>query len=272
MVMDLALENGRIAGTALYLQLKFKKHHLMAKNFDLEQWQFADMPEQPKTYELKDINFKKLKRELSLHEASHFVFDCLLLKHFSVFTKINFAIICPERMDEGGWNVVNGTAPNIPIERMHDYFLKKFYIEEKARAIAKIFSFLAGYTSYLIFIEDNDFFINIPNEDKTKLFYFDIKNVPIHRCSDIEKTLRYLSYMDIQKHDEKIVKIKEYINEVKNLMKIEAIRNSIIFVGRKLYNNACQRIEGNELDKIVKEVQRLTNKVPFKEILQRCED
>ena len=220
--------------------------------------------------------------ELAFHEASHFVFDCMLLKMDLDFTPLESIIVSTTDPDKNG---VNGVTPNLPEERMHDFWLKKFYIEEEnmIRLTGNILCTIAGYCSYKKYIgnfESQDF-IGQFEEGSNLMKYYNLENVPTFENNTEVKPIKdfviikhkLLSLANESYYNKRANFIKactNFINEALQLMNIKSVNYSIRFIKNQLIKNKNKEINGQELAILVKEVQRFTNKVPFPKVVKRC--
>ncbi|MEZ5040300.1 MAG: hypothetical protein R2828_10420 [Saprospiraceae bacterium] len=236
------------------------------------EFEFHDLPERPKDFIEREFNHPRFLEELAFHEASHFVFDCLIVRTLQSFTEIKYMSICIDQFFEEGWNRVNGLRPDIDIadEDMTDPVLSRFYRFDKTRAAAKILSRLAGYASYPSFIEKTEFYFANPSEDKTKLYYYKLRKANFKRVSDLKNVERYLSYLGIDERQDVLERVESFLELVFEVMEYPSVRESIIIVSDLLKENECKKIEGQELNSAIKKVTELTESVPFIKILERC--
>lgn len=237
------------------------------RRLDLDNLRFADVPRGKISFKDTSVNsFKEIIDEIALHEASHFVFNCMFLKEKLGFSRINYIQICTTNLEKC---VVSGFAPNLPSVRMHDIWLKDFYTGDLRRIRAKLISLLAGYMSCKFFLrKDNDFFIGVPKVEEKKIRYFSIETVPLTAdVSDFRKASKYLDYINIEQGKKRETLSTIADNVVIELMKVQAIHDSIRYVQRELISNECRPIKDNQLDLLIDEVQRLTNKVRVDEII-----
>ncbi|NUQ23086.1 MAG: hypothetical protein HUU34_03975 [Saprospiraceae bacterium] len=230
-----------------------------------------EVPNPPIT---KSINHEGMEKELAFHEAGHFVFSCMMTKYLPVFTPIDYAITCSEITDLNNdeRNVVHGNAPIglTDDDLKNPGKLRKFYIDDNKRIIVKVFTSFAGVATYPEFIESVDRFVGIPNGNGDALTYYDFKTAYSLRFADFNNIKRWIKYINIPSYKETIFVCK-LLEGTRRMMKIQAVRDSIIYIHRRLLKNKCNRVEGIELAKLIVEVQRLTNKVPYMAIVKEYE-
>lgn len=236
--------------------------------------------------------------EVAYHEASHFVFGVMSLKYVTGFIGHIFMRVCPENFiqdnDENGngYNVVNGFAPDVPLHKTYVRSQREepngyleFYNEDRKRLVAKMLVTLAGYSSYQIFNkgkQEDEYFVGIPPElDEVKterkripifdLTYYDNSNLQHNPASDFQNASKKLRIYYELNPDERNEAIKKLIGECQELMEIQAVNESIRYVKNRFLERECELIEGEELQEIIEEVQRLTNNVSLSEILEKYE-
>lgn len=236
----------------------------------------------------RQFNTNEIKIELAFHEASHFVFDCLVLKWFNGFLPIKHMVTCLEKLFEDGFNVVRGVSPDVP-ER--DTYVRSsrdeprgylnFYNEDKNRLVAKLLILIAGHTSFQVFLKakvdifHKEYYLNVfenPNSNKVgdqikakSFFLGSALDSDISDFNKINKKLRI--YFQLNKRSEKDDALIKLEKAAQVLMECQAVNDSIRFIKNQLLKNECQKIEGRQLFLLVREVQRLTNKVVFDEVL-----
>lgn len=237
---------------------------------------FADLilaheDEGPKTFETKELYRKGIDFELAMHEASHFVFDCLMLKYTKGFKSIVEAIVSSNNVNECR---ISGVEPDIPDGHKHDFFWKKFYLEDKNRLVARIICTIAGNASYKVFIDSRtSFFIGVPNEGRTLINYYSIDTVPLTLPNaDFTKINKYLGYVGIENINNRRELMHLYLEKTQDLMKIPAIDNSIKYVKNILLKNDGKVVSGDTIVKMITHVQRFTHQVPFKSFLKELHD
>ena len=232
----------------------------------------------------KELPLKDFELELAYHEASHFVFSCLILKNLVGFTPLNFVIICPQKYFEGGFNKINGVMPAGVPERLtyvgsnmeEAVGFKEFYNSNRNRLIAKLLSTVAGHASYQVFIKNEKFYIHCPIQIEKNQPIGDSINVDGYQeqfalnsdRSDFiylkRKLLNYFSF----KGDQLAQATSVIISSAQELMKMQSVKVTIGFIKNQLLQSPCKRIEGEQVRDLVREVKRMTNKVPFIKILE----
>lgn len=249
---------------------------------DLELWFEATSDKPVEKYFIeRNIKIESLEIELAFHEASHFVFNCMALKCVTGFMSINSIISCAEKLNVNGFNVVNGFAPDVPEDKTYvrDHNEEaigylEFYNEDRKRLVAKILTLTAGYSSYQIFIKNDKYYIGVKNDGihpvgtgLLRMKYFSKKAAISSNTSDfkkLSKKLRIYYHLSMDERNEAISRLTSYTQEI---MQIQAVNDSIRFVKNQLVKNKCTKIKGSQLSTLVSEVNRLTNKVPFEDLL-----
>jgi hypothetical protein len=235
------------------------------------------------SYRERDVIIKSLKNELAFHEASHLVFACMALKCLNGFIPMQHIISCAENAHEKGFNEARGLAPDLPENSTYSIGNREpksyiiFYNEDRKRLVAKLLSTIAGYSSYQVFMkfmDKEEYFIgcieNKPLSDNFQSIKYYRKEYALSSgATDFEGILvKFETYysLDYDKSAEAIVKLIAIVQE---LMNIPAINHSIRFVKNRLLKSPCTKIEGQHLTLMVKEVKRLTNKIPFESVLEK---
>jgi hypothetical protein len=245
------------------------------------------------TYEERTVKANQLRNEIAFHEASHFVFKVLGLAHVNEFTPINFAICCPNKVNQEGFNVVQGFAPRIPISETYGNLesepkgLINFFNSDRKRLVASLFSKIAGYSSYQVFIKNSNFYISSKVE-KTgkkcyKIKYYNLENATVSNTDDFNNIFRKLdnyyfkdpqiNYIENQYlKDKKNETVKVLTDSVQQLMRQKAINDSIRMVKNQLLKTECQKIEGYRLAILVKKVKMMIKKIDITDILVNLKD
>lgn len=237
------------------------------------------------------VRIKKFKDEIAFHEASHFVFSVLFLRYFppGVFSPINFITCCAKKVNEQGHhNVVNGFAPmNIPEYKLWAEEGKEpsgfieFYNSDRRRLAAIILVFIAGYSSYQVFVKYKEHYIfsnvkfNVPQTGVCTITYLDKYNAIGSDADDFVKIDRKLRtyYLDsLRSGKSKVDAISNFTEAAQALMRQKAINDSIRMVKKILLKHECNKIEGWELDCLVQMVSKFTNKIELNDILDRLKD
>lgn len=227
---------------------------------------FSEMggDEQIPLYEKRKVDVDCLRRELAIHEASHFVFNCLALENLEGFKDMDYMITCFERYEEEGFNRVSGMTPAIKPQRSKaeaENEIAKFYMEDHRRIIAKLLSHIAAYSSYQVFISNSIYYINgtqkfVVEDKKVECTYFAIEGQNMSGTYDfknVEKKLREVCNTD---KDEIIEVMKKLTFETQGLMRINEVNECIEYIANKLLESECKRIEGEELKRLVADVQK----------------
>lgn len=253
-----------------------------------------EKPELP--YEERIVKADEFRKEIAFHEASHFVFHVLGLAHVTGFTSIKFAICCAHKVNqEDLFNVVQGFAPDIPHsqtfgnDEIEAPGYLKFFNEDRKRLVASLFSTIAGYSSYAVFIQKRKFYIfssvEKVGQKQFKIKYYDLKNAKSSDTSDFNKLFRkfhfyYFSEAQLEKlgydkynlRDSKIKALTVLTEKVQHLMRQRDVNDSVRTVKNKLLKTECQKIEGYRLNKLVKKVEKMTKKIDINAILEALKD
>lgn len=230
------------------------------------------------------VNFDQFRNEIGYHEASHFVVHVVTSRHLAEPLQINYAICCAEKINyredhlqENGYNVVNMGASKI--KDFKDF--PHYFTKDRRNLVASLLKLIAGYSSYQLFIENNEFYINSEvrlNTPKTGFCTINYRSLPNYRyCeredwdfSSIQERLeKYYGYHD---YSVRMKAIGILTNEAQKLMNLPEVKASIERVKVELLKNECRKIEGPKLEKLVQEVARLTNKINISEVLERLKD
>lgn len=206
------------------------------------------------------LDWDLVKEEIAFHEASHFVFQCLLFQLSLGFKPDHKIEYCYKRLN----GKVEGFVPASDKAMSSDYELRRWYIQDHKRTIARILSTLAGHASCKYFFRKNDeYFISDPNLEKLTVKFYRIRGFPFSNLSDgshdIENIKRYLSY--IQKADCFEKTTEYFLEEVLFLMREQPIENAIRHVKDEIIKRDCHCIEGEALDRLKKKVLQLTRTV-----------
>lgn len=199
------------------------------------------------------------------------------------FNNINYIIVCPKKFNLLGYNRVNGFDPDLPPAKMHSAspnidskYLRIFYTENIHRLHAKLYSKIAGYTSYLEYIdaaEKNYIALSIckikGERRKYKAEYSTIIDQLNGSTSDFNYIISKLSqYYTLTRH-EKIKALSMLTSNVGDLMKDPSVKCAIFYVKNILKKNKCRMIDGQHIKNVIKEVNRQTNKIQYNDYLNK---
>ena len=107
-------------------------------------------------------------------------------------------------------------------------------------------------------------------EDNTfKFNYYRKEYAFLSRTSDFIKLRKKLKVYYILEGDQALNATIKLIEKVQELMNIQAVNDSIRYVKNKLLKNECNKIEGAELEKLIIEVKRTTQRVLFENVLNQ---
>lgn len=234
---------------------------------------------------IRTVDDHNLAFELAIHEASHFVFNCLGLINLEQFTSNEYMSICLEKFDSD-FNAVMGFLPDVPKSTMyaknyntHPDGYQKFYKDDRRRILAKLLALAAGYASYQVFIEPQDYFISNDikererNGNDKRLFdveYYHINTDKIKECSDFyEIAIMLKDYYGLDNYQERLKVISETVAYVQNIMKRIEISESIKVVANILLENQCRKIEGIKIRCLEKEICTKLKNVSYLGILEK---
>jgi hypothetical protein len=243
----------------------------------------------PTTNQYREVTFDALRRELAIHEASHFVFNSMLIKTVPGFTVIDTMVMCLEaaflnekdKTDHIN-NRVQGMIPDVSEAKTYRRSYSRddpsayveFFESDRTRLSSVLLGKAAGYASYKVFIDTapNEFYIGgeatkIDGKNEARVQYWRIENgIATDDFNYIHNKLRQYYGLNPSERNEACIKI---VKECQQLMMVQAVNDSIRFVARKLLNHECVRIDCLPLLRIIREVQRMTNKVQLQPILGR---
>jgi len=234
-------------------------------------------------YKKKLFEIKCLEEELAYHEASHFVFSCIFQRLIDGFTPVEGIEICAENIKDGNSNLVKGFVPNIPHEETYGTNnveapkVLEFFKSDTRRLLAKFIVLISGFSSYQVFIEENNYCIGSPeslefNNDKTKfsMLYFTVRTAIHSQTTDFTIFFKMLrNYCNVEEVNS-IELTTDLVNAIQEIMKIQCISDSIRYVKNILIRYKCKRIEGQELVPIMFEIHRLTAQFKFEAIERHC--
>ena len=230
----------------------------------------------------KQVTFSQFRNEIAFHEASHFVFNVITLKHFNKQLVINYAICCPERINEEkiidgkveDYNVVNVKASKSEDwYGFHDYFRK-----DRRKLVASLLVAIAGYSSYQLFVENSEFYIfsevefDTPNKGCCTIKYCSLTGYRYCRTCDFGMIQERLESYYRYDYSDRMKAIEILTNVVQDLMRRPEVKASIELVKEKLLKNECQKIQGTELNILVEKVEKLTTQIQIDDILERLKD
>lgn len=265
-------------------------------SFDLESLGIPGFEKPELPYEERIVKVNEFRKEIAFHEASHFVFHVLGLVHVTGFTPINFAICCAHKVNqEELFNVVQGFAPDVPHsqtfgnDEIEPSGYLKFFNEDRKRLVASLFSSIAGYSSYPVFMQKRKFYIfssvHKVGRKRLKIKYYALQNAKSSDTSDFNKLFRklhfyYFSEAQLEKvgfekyniWDRKIKALTVLTENVQQLMRQRAVNDSIRMVKNELLKTECQKIEGYRLNKLVSKVKIMTKKTNIIDALEALKE
>jgi len=150
----------------------------------------------------REIVAKKLLRELAYHEASHFVF-CAFAERLKVgFNRVLSIEIHPEKQRENNpapTGLVHGFGSPYGDETLKaKEATKNWYLLDPKRYYSSLFQSIAGYTSYQVFIENVEHFIDQPEPENyvSSIPYYRIECLP--DVSDLKKIQEKLGWKGVE--------------------------------------------------------------------------
>ncbi len=242
--------------------------------------------------DVRIVRIKKFKDEIAFHEASHFVLSVLFLNYFpsGTFSPISSITCCAEKVGEKGYpNVVSGFSPvNIPDNKLNTRYegeeppgFIEFYNNDRKRLAAIILVFIAGYSSYQVFVQNKEHYIfsnvkfNDPQTGFCAITYFDKYNTIESNAGDFVKIdLKLRTYYSncLRSGKSKADAISSFTKAAQGLMRQKPVNDSIRMVKKVLLKHECNKIEGRELDDLVQMVSKFTNKMELNGILEALKD
>jgi hypothetical protein len=232
--------------------------------WDLEDYILADNNERNKNRIETEIDYDNFLIELAYHEASHFVFDQLILKMDLGFSPVTRIFVHCSREDK----ILNGVVTGLG---GYEGSSNSFYRGDNSRVYARLLTTLAGYTSRLVFIDDSPFFISeadLDNYTNGKLFYYTIETAP-RKISDVRKTKDYIQqYLDfsIAQRDKLI---NSLIEDIKLLMKTPAMKLAIGYVKNVLVQHNGVEVIGRALEHIKLKIDILSSKIYLEDTISK---
>lgn len=216
-----------------------------------------------------EIDYNQFLIELAYHEASHFVFDQLILKMDLGFHQIESIFVHCEKESKTIKGVVSGLGKSITD-------LRKFYKADTRRVYARLITTLAGYTSRTVFIKDDidsSFFISkadlSDNYKNGMLYYYSIEIAP-SAIDDIRKTKAYLKeYLQVKTTNDKDIAIHRLVSDIQSLMETPAIHSAIGYVKNTLVKNNGTQIVGKELNFVKLKTGILLSKVSLEDTIEK---
>ncbi|PHN04369.1 hypothetical protein [Flavilitoribacter nigricans] len=238
----------------------------------------TEEPYKPRKVELTE---GELLNEIAFHEASHLVFQALICKHTDDFTRPRG--IETYTNDEGipsgqviGFDskIFNGGFPSTAKKLYDD--LCQFYASNRLSAIYDLFSLMAGYCSYPIFVSPGESdFIPVAEHDtkegvQLKAKYYNLENAPPSQFA-VKDLYRVKHLLRCIGQEENYLSIlKSVANDIMELMKRKSVNDSIRFVRNQLLKKETGgKIEGDKLEEIWEKINDLTNKVDLLEIIKK---
>lgn len=227
---------------------------------------------------IKPLDENALLHEIAIHEASHFVFALLLENLDLGFLMVSHIIIEPEQIDQEGkitppQGEVGGFGASVPyiqntLEHDPDE-LKNWYLEDPRRIWGNCLQAVAGFTSYRVFFDEDEYFIGYPYSDNIpgQEIYYTIKSV--YLCiPDIKKIRRYLHYTDVTHLDDFKNYLQNLSNKAKEIIKIPKIKEAIEQTTNLLLSKVGFAIEEEELIDLRQRVTPLLEGISLTEVIE----
>jgi hypothetical protein len=212
----------------------------------------------------KEIDYKNFLIELAYHEASHFVFDQLILK-----MDLGFAPVCSIFVHADRKNKILGGEVSVLEKAIKNPYV--FYGQNPKRLYAFLLVTLAGYTSRLTFIDNDPFFISEPDFKECtegKLYYYSLDFLP-RSVDDVRKTQDYIrDFLKIPRSYQKEM-ITSLVEDIRLVMNKTAIKLAIGYVKNKLVNSNGSKIVGKELDIIKWKTDILISKISLEDTISK---
>ncbi|WMX16581.1 hypothetical protein [Aureispira sp. CCB-E] len=213
----------------------------------------------------KEIDYKNFLIELAYHEASHFVFDQLILKMNLGFTPVCSMFVHADKENK----ILEGKVSLL--ERTNNKSPYAFYKQNPMRLYAFLLVTLAGYTSRLVFIDNDPFFISktdLKNYTDGKLFYYSLDILP-RDVDDVRKTQDYIrEFLKIQRNQQKEM-ITSLVADIELLMEKPAMNLAIRYVKNILIENNGTEIIGQELESVRWKTDILLSKISLEDTISK---
>jgi len=235
-------------------------------------------PEPPPIKRDAPLVVEDMVTEIAYHEASHFVIGILVLKldlNFKPYQSIEINVSV-----DAMTGVCKGMQPPIPQEDQHKPGLDAlFFKEDKNRIFGKLFSVIVGYESYKVFIDDDKYFIGHTEllNYKNTMWYYKLEHV-LKRCTskgsfikDYYLVNKILGFGGYDSYEEKLEIVIRIQNDLKELLNIQCVADSIRYVANALIEKNGSVIGDAELEVITEKVKRNINKIPIMSYLNQYE-
>lgn len=217
----------------------------------------------------KELNSKEFVKEVALHEASHYVLGRLIVRlglGFQEVNQINFCISLEQEKLEANVGVFWPKLPEVVIISKNEEKIKAYYVENTHRVFAEIFSLLAGYASYLVFIEDSEYFVSEIDllNNKSKIWYVDLDWAFTSSLFDFDKARKQLNYLGCTSAEDQKEKMKLCINYLRQILSKKAVYQSIGYVKNQIFRYQCKPSTEWPLEQIKQTVDEYTKNFHLK--------
>lgn len=239
-----------------------------------------DNEEQEKEFELRNFNYNSMLEEVAIHEASHFVFGILVRRIEPEYTEIYSLRVNVDKHIAVGHT--QGLLPPVG-----EYELKEadnWFKANRTRIIARLFSTLVGYVTYKSFFNDVEYFIGYRTgfiQNRDEVYYYNVKsalsNNPYNKepnsCDILDYYIinKYFKLLEINDESQKLELCELAISYLLVFLKKRAVKHSIWVVKNILRKNNGNRIEGEELKNLCKEVEEITKKISLEKLIKKFE-
>lgn len=251
----------------------------MSDDLSFDDFSPPGMPKPEKRVESRAFDFEPMLDEVAIHEASHFVFNVLVLRLKLGFTDLYGVKIKVD--DEFAGGETEGCLP--PVDAGDPEGRNQWFIENPKRIWARFFSTMVGYVTYKSFLNDDDYFIGRRTgliQDKERVYYYNLKSalkenpyVPKKhsRIHDFFLINKYFQLLGIEDFSRKQEVCEVVIKELMKLLAKESIRRSIEYVKNILKSNNNRKIEQEELEEMHDQVNELTKNVSLADLVKEYE-
>lgn len=214
----------------------------------------------------EELSLESLLNEVAFHEASHFVFQLLIIKEYSEFNypdSITVSVKFKERFE----GEVYGFSPKVIDKAIKSDIYKErcllnaFYLKPQ-NVYYYCFQKLAGFNSFKAFIKNRIEYFALLNyndglelKEKNSVNYYSLEKAPnmygslyIKDINDCHNKLTSLGYGNKLSKDKYL---KELIKDIDKVMGINEVRQAITEVKNILEINNGKKIEGQEFKDLI---------------------
>lgn len=234
----------------------------------------------------KNVSIEDFLNEVAYHEASHFVFQQLIVKDYTEFIEPSRINVCVKE-EEPFIGQVDDFLPDVfpkgividnKIIGKHFGDITQFYDNSPQKVYLYCLQCLAGYYSYKFFFTKEENFIGIPKhkdssslEKVIRIDYYPLEDAPMlpttQPYSQDHNSIFFKRLFNIQifKVEHKFRYINEVNNDLDKAMNLPSIKEAIIYVKNQIVKYNGVPIEGAVLDTLKDEVKRIIEPVKVRD-------